>query len=256
MILETNNASILDGSVWRVPNRFKGWPNFPMVKNHASSLPSWDGMFPILYVQYGIFASHRKTPTSDSHLLCFVLFSQLLLDEPTNHLDMSSIDALAKAVNEFKGGLVLVSHDMRLISQVAKEIWICDHKTITKYQGDIMNFKMDMRAQMGIDSGPTHKLRGDASVKAGDKPKQAPKEVKKVVPKLEVIRPVVASIPEAKPAPVPAPISAPKVSSTPDDATAVTVSTSASGISADSADKPKRYIPPHLRKKMQEEASN
>ena len=39
-----------------------------------------------------------------------------------------SIDALADAINDFKGGIVLVSHDMRLISQVAKEIWICDHK--------------------------------------------------------------------------------------------------------------------------------
>jgi len=48
----------------------------------------------------------------------------LVLDEPTNHLDMESIDALAKAVNEFDGGMILVSHDMRLISQVAKEIWV------------------------------------------------------------------------------------------------------------------------------------
>ncbi len=91
----------------------------------------------------------------------------LLLDEPTNHLDMESIDALAKAVNEFEGGMVLVSHDMRLISQVAKEIWICDHKTITKYRGDINNFKMDMRAQLNLDDDKKAgkgKLRGDASV--------------------------------------------------------------------------------------------
>jgi ATP-binding cassette subfamily F protein 2 len=182
---------------------------------------------------------------------------QLLLDEPTNHLDMESIDALAKAVNEFEGGMVLVSHDMRLISQVAKEIWICDNKTITKYQGDIMNFKMDMRAQMGIDGTGSNtagqKLRGDASVKASDKPKE-PKAPKKPEPKLEVIKPtkpVVASIPEEKPSPEP--VVPPKAAPLADDATATTVSTGASGTSSDSA--PKKYIPPHLRKKMQQQES-
>lgn len=54
----------------------------------------------------------------------------LLLDEPTNHLDMTCIDSLAGAINHFPGGLVLVSHDFRLIGQVAKEIWVCDNKSV------------------------------------------------------------------------------------------------------------------------------
>lgn len=170
---------------------------------------------------------------------------------------MESIDALAKAVNEFEGGMVLVSHDMRLISQVAKEIWICDDKTITQYRGDIMNFKMDMRRQMGIDGEGANsgsKLRGDASVKATEKAKKKPSS-SKPEPTLEVVKPAVriSSISEGPAAPATKP-QAPKVSPA-DDATAVTATTTTSAgsnttMSNDAEGAPKRYIPPHLRKKM------
>mmetsp|Transcript_30704 Transcript_30704/g.91932 ORF Transcript_30704/g.91932 Transcript_30704/m.91932 type:complete len:718 (-) Transcript_30704:689-2842(-) len=71
----------------------------------------------------------------------------LLLDEPTNPLDMESIDALAKCLRSFKGGVLMISHDMRLISQCAEEIYICDKKKITKYRGDIMKFKMHTKKE-------------------------------------------------------------------------------------------------------------
>lgn len=65
----------------------------------------------------------------------------LLLDEPTNHLDMECIDALADAIKQFSGGLVVVSHDFRLLNQVAKEIWLCDNKAVTPYSGSIKKYK-------------------------------------------------------------------------------------------------------------------
>merc|ERR1712137_532313 len=69
----------------------------------------------------------------------------LLLDEPTNHLDIETIDALADAINAFTGGVVLVSHDMRLISVVAEELWLCENQSVTVYRGDISSYKSELR---------------------------------------------------------------------------------------------------------------
>ncbi|XP_042475285.1 ABC transporter F family member 1-like [Macadamia integrifolia] len=74
----------------------------------------------------------------------------LLLDEPTNHLDIETIDSLAEALNEWDGGLVLVSHDFRLINQVAKEIWVCENLAVTPWHGGIMDFKEHLRKKAGL----------------------------------------------------------------------------------------------------------
>ncbi|XP_030881272.1 ATP-binding cassette sub-family F member 2 [Leptonychotes weddellii] len=72
----------------------------------------------------------------------------LFLDEPTNHLDIETIDALADAINEFEGGMMLVSHDFRLIQQVAQEIWVCEKQTITKWPGDILAYKEHLKSKL------------------------------------------------------------------------------------------------------------
>ncbi|KAJ9558269.1 hypothetical protein OSB04_012883 [Centaurea solstitialis] len=74
----------------------------------------------------------------------------LLLDEPTNHLDIETIDSLADALNEWDGGMVLVSHDFRLINQVAHEIWVCENQAVTRWEGDIMGFKEHLRSKAGL----------------------------------------------------------------------------------------------------------
>jgi ATP-binding cassette subfamily F protein 2 len=101
--------------------------------------------------RYGITGTRQKTQIGklSDGLKTRIIFAMLalespnmlLLDEPTNHLDMECIDSLAEAINAFNGGLVLVSHDFRLINQVAKEIWICDKHAVTKWSGDIRSYK-------------------------------------------------------------------------------------------------------------------
>jgi len=73
----------------------------------------------------------------------------ILLDEPTNSLDADTTQSLADAIKAWDGGVILVSHDMSLVQQVATEIWICD-KGLQKFQGDIMEFKKTLRKQMGF----------------------------------------------------------------------------------------------------------
>ncbi|KAL2919580.1 ABC transporter ATP-binding protein arb1 [Polyrhizophydium stewartii] len=72
----------------------------------------------------------------------------LLLDEPTNALDIETIDSLARAINAFEGGVVLVSHDFRLISQVAEQIWVCENGTMYRWEGSIAEYKAHLRKQI------------------------------------------------------------------------------------------------------------
>ncbi|CAN3353243.1 ABC transporter ATP-binding protein Arb1p [Diutina catenulata] len=65
----------------------------------------------------------------------------ILLDEPTNGLDLATIDSLAEAINEFNGGVVVVSHDFRLLDKVAKDIFVIEDKNATRWEGSILDYK-------------------------------------------------------------------------------------------------------------------
>ncbi|KAJ3290528.1 hypothetical protein HK104_006706 [Borealophlyctis nickersoniae] len=72
----------------------------------------------------------------------------ILLDEPTNALDIETIDSLARAIKEFEGGVVLVSHDFRLISQVAEQIWVCENGTMRLWSGSIAEYKAALKKEV------------------------------------------------------------------------------------------------------------
>uniref|UniRef100_A0A2K6U103 ABC transporter domain-containing protein n=1 Tax=Saimiri boliviensis boliviensis TaxID=39432 RepID=A0A2K6U103_SAIBB len=71
----------------------------------------------------------------------------LFLGKPTNHLDIEAIDTLAD------GGMMLVSHDFRLIQEVAQEIWVCEEQAITKWPGDILAYKEHFKSKL-VDEKP------------------------------------------------------------------------------------------------------
>ncbi|MGY6705084.1 ABC-F family ATP-binding cassette domain-containing protein [Roseinatronobacter sp.] len=65
----------------------------------------------------------------------------LILDEPTNHLDIESREALVDALTQYTGAVVLVSHDMHLLSLVADRLWLVSGGKVTPYEGDLETYR-------------------------------------------------------------------------------------------------------------------
>ncbi|XP_053992596.1 uncharacterized protein LOC128883835 isoform X2 [Hylaeus volcanicus] len=79
-------------------------------------------------------------------VMCFTNPHILLLDEPTNHLDLNAVEALIVALNDYKGGIVIVSHDMHLLSCVVDDIYhvSSEKHTVTRYNGTIESYRRDL----------------------------------------------------------------------------------------------------------------
>jgi ATP-binding cassette subfamily F protein 3 len=73
--------------------------------------------------------------------LCLTNPHILILDEPSNHLDTSGLDALSTALKKFKGGVLMVSHDVSMIKEVCDEIWVSEDGTVYRFDGTIDDYK-------------------------------------------------------------------------------------------------------------------
>ncbi|ROT34889.1 ABC transporter [Sodiomyces alkalinus F11] len=71
----------------------------------------------------------------------------LVLDEPSNHLDIEAMDALADALKEFQGGVLMVSHDVTMLQTVCTSLWVCDNGTVEQFPGDVQAYKKRIAAQ-------------------------------------------------------------------------------------------------------------
>ncbi len=91
----------------------------------------------------------------------------LVLDEPTNHLDANTRDALADALAEFEGPLLLVSHDRYLLRSTVDEFWLVDDGILRPFDGDLDDYaqwlqKERSARQRGTDAGPSGSASGQA----------------------------------------------------------------------------------------------
>jgi ATP-binding cassette subfamily F protein 3 len=88
----------------------------------------------------------------------------LILDEPTNHLDIESREALVEALTQYKGAVVLVSHDMHLLGLVADRLWLVKNGAVTPYTDDLEAYRRQL-------------LAGDEVAKPAAKPVNKPKKL-------------------------------------------------------------------------------
>ena len=65
----------------------------------------------------------------------------MILDEPTNHLDIDSRTALVRAINDYPGAVILVSHDRFLIEACADQLWLVADGTVKTFDGDMEDYR-------------------------------------------------------------------------------------------------------------------
>ena len=84
----------------------------------------------------------------------------LILDEPTNHLDIDACDALVRALGNFTGAVLLITHDPHLVELVADRLWLVDDGTVQPYDGDMDDYRVLLSRKNKVakaDSGGRNK---------------------------------------------------------------------------------------------------
>ncbi|MEO0752362.1 MAG: ABC-F family ATP-binding cassette domain-containing protein [Pseudomonadota bacterium] len=83
----------------------------------------------------------------------------LILDEPTNHLDIESREALVEALTAYSGAVILVSHDMHLLSLVADRLWLVKDGRVAPFDGDLEAYRKQLLGQDSPANPSKHKTK-------------------------------------------------------------------------------------------------
>ena len=102
--------------------------------------------------RFGLDANRAETPIAnlsggEKARLLLALATRdapqlLLLDEPTNHLDIDAREALVKALADFQGAVLLITHDPHLVELVADRLWLVADGTVRPFDGDLDEYRV------------------------------------------------------------------------------------------------------------------
>jgi ABC-type multidrug transport system ATPase subunit len=120
---------------------------------------------------------------SNSFSVLLQHFYYFYYSEPTNNLDIETIDALVKAINEFNGGIVVVTHDQRLIEECDCTLWVVEKQGVTQWDAGFDDYKESILAELEAEvereaKARREKLEASAVAKA-EKLARLAKKIKK-----------------------------------------------------------------------------
>jgi ATP-binding cassette subfamily F protein 3 len=128
--------------------------------------------------RFGLDAARAETPVAhlsggEKARLLLALATRdapqlLILDEPTNHLDIDAREALVKALADFEGAVLLITHDPHLVELVADRLWLVADGGVRPFDGDLDDYRALLaeraRAIRKTDSGRKAELAGEADL--------------------------------------------------------------------------------------------
>ena len=121
--------------------------------------------------RFGLDADRAETPVANlsggekARLLLALATREaphlLILDEPSNHLDIDAREALVKALADFQGAVLLITHDPHLVELVADRLWLVADGTVRPFDGDLDEYRalLAERARSAAKVGGRHEAR-------------------------------------------------------------------------------------------------
>jgi ATP-binding cassette, subfamily F, member 3 len=124
--------------------------------------------------------------------------NMIILDEPTNHLDIDSRAALAEAINDFPGAVIMVSHDRYLIEACADRLWVVADGTVTSFDGDLDDYRslvLSSRAERTSSRDNDERDNGDRAERSrNEKRKPLKQKIADAEAEIERISGIIAKI--------------------------------------------------------------
>lgn len=120
-----------------------------------------------VFKKVGILSGGEKSRVALSKIL-LTKANLIILDEPTNHLDLSSKKILQKALIDFKGSLVLVSHDIDFLTPIVNKVVEIRNKVVKEYPGDISYYLYKKQEQKKSEANEVVKKENKETINRKD----------------------------------------------------------------------------------------